>query len=767
MSARYSLVAPAPDGFEYHDFLSRAELRGGPFALFAADLLSVRIILQGLEDKLTGVVITWEMQFAWEPLGRTLFHLGVPPGLRAHLDDILPAYLDLIAALRAELDVDRALRLEMGRSREDQRRLAADHERSRKALLSDISERRQVEAALRESEATFKKLFSDSSDAILLINSAGVFVECNQAALDLLRMTREQFLLLPPARISPEFQPDGRRSAESAPEMIALAYSKGLHRFDWTCVNAEGGEFIVEVSLMPIVINGQTMLHTTWRDITRRKQMEEALRESEESYRTLFYSSPDPVWIIEKQRFVECNQAAVDMLGYPDKDSLRNTHPSDLSPEFQPDGEPSFSKAERMMRIAREEGIYRFEWVHRRKDQSDFFAEVTLSALTLQGRHVLYCTWRDITERKKVEAALRDRESRYRSLHESMSDAFAQIDMTGAIVEVNKAFESMTGYSQEELMHLTYRDLTPECWHAGEAGILEEQVIVRGYSEIYEKEYRCKDGGIIPVELRTYLLTDDRGRPVGIWSIVRNISQRKAVMQALQDMDRIKSEFISTAAHELRTPLATMLGYTELLRTPEDFGGFSKEQCDEFLDEIYDKGETLSRIIDEMLDISRIESGCPIALDLKPHGPQAWLGKVLRRFELQGARHAFTLEFAGRQPEALTCDLNRMTQVMENLISNAVKYSPCGGRITVSGEIVGADYVVTVTDQGIGMTPEQVTKIFDKFYRADASNTAVGGLGLGMSISRQIVENHGGSIWVASEPGVGTKVSFSLPLNSR
>lgn len=127
---------------------------------------------------------------------------------------------------------------------------------------------------LRQSELTFRKLFEDSSDAILLIDGSNVFVECNQAALDLLKMSREEFLFSSPARISPEFQPDGRRSAESAPEMIALAYSQGLHRFDWTCVDAQGGEFIVEVSLMPVTVKGQLMLHTTWRDITARKQTE-------------------------------------------------------------------------------------------------------------------------------------------------------------------------------------------------------------------------------------------------------------------------------------------------------------------------------------------------------------------------------------------------------------------------------------------------------------------------------------------------------------
>ncbi|PLX74500.1 MAG: hypothetical protein C0614_11740 [Desulfuromonas sp.] len=144
-------------------------------------------------------------------------------------------------------------------------------------VASNITERKRTRENLQQSEKTSRKLFTESADAILLIDSTGVFVECNQAALDLLKMTREQLLRLPPARISPEFQPDGRRSAETAPEMIALAYRKGLHRFDWTCVNAEGGEFIVEVSLMPIVIKGQTMLHTAWRDITRRIKSENAL----------------------------------------------------------------------------------------------------------------------------------------------------------------------------------------------------------------------------------------------------------------------------------------------------------------------------------------------------------------------------------------------------------------------------------------------------------------------------------------------------------
>lgn len=147
--------------------------------------------------------------------------------------------------------------------------------------FQDITIQKQIEFDLleakekaEESEVTFRKLFEDSADAILLIDKTGVFVECNQAALNLLKTTRKEFLFQPPVNISPEYQPNGRKSEEAALEMIELAYKNGLHRFDWTCVNAENNEFIVEVSLMPIMVRGQTMLHTTWRDITERKRME-------------------------------------------------------------------------------------------------------------------------------------------------------------------------------------------------------------------------------------------------------------------------------------------------------------------------------------------------------------------------------------------------------------------------------------------------------------------------------------------------------------
>ena len=163
-------------------------------------------------------------------------------------------------------------------------------------------------------------------------------------------------------------------------------------------------------------------------------------------FRTLFTASPDPAWIIENHRFVECNDAALRTLGYGSKDEFLNAHPSQLSPSHQPDGEDSFSKAERMMAIAQDTGLHRFEWVHLRADGSHFIAEVTLSDFLFRGRAAIYCVWRDITERKETEARLRLASS----IMESTSEGILVTDERGTIISVNPAFTHITGYRADE-----------------------------------------------------------------------------------------------------------------------------------------------------------------------------------------------------------------------------------------------------------------------------------------------------------------------------
>ena len=257
---------------------------------------------------------------------------------------------------------------------------------------------------------------------------------------------------------------------------------------------------------------------------------------------------------------------------------------------------------------------------------------------------------------------------------------------------------------------------------------------------------------------RSTVMRNQRGEQTGRVIVLQDITRER-------ELDRMKTEFISTAAHELRTPLATIMGFADLLLNQEIMSGFSPEQGREFLQEILAKSELLTRIVEELLDISRIEAGQPMLMRKAPMD----LGQILRRsmehYRTFSTGHQFEVILAPNLPAQINADANKLGQVLENLLSNAVKYSPKGGLIRLKAARQDDEVEICVADQGIGMTSEQLDHIFDKFYRADSSNTAVSGLGLGMSIARKIVTDHGGDIWVKSAPNQGTEVFIRLPIN--
>lgn len=283
----------------------------------------------------------------------------------------------------------------------------------------DITERKRVEAELLAEKTNSEAMFESSPIALFVLDDKTNIVRVNTRAVDMFGGRAVAALQHRPGNalgcVHSSEDPRGCGYSTSCPLcpvrngiQALLANGGEINGVDVSLDLIRDGEpqkVWMEIGAKFVQLEGRRHVCIAMVDITARKQAEAEQQESNERFQTLFDSSPDPVWIIDNQRFVECNQAAIEMLGYPDKDSLKNIHPSELSPQFQPDGEESYSKAERMMLIAKEKGLNRFEWVHRRRDQSNFFAEVTLSAITLQGRQVLYCMWRDVTERKQAAEA--------------------------------------------------------------------------------------------------------------------------------------------------------------------------------------------------------------------------------------------------------------------------------------------------------------------------------------------------------------------------
>lgn len=251
------------------------------------------------------------------------------------------------------------------------------------------------------------------------------------------------------------------------------------------------------------------------------------------------------------------------------------------------------------------------------------------------------------------------------------------------------------------------------------------------------------------------LLAEEADSP-GVILLLRDVTREREV-------ERMKSAFLGMAAHELNTPLTTIIGYSELLTTLETAENFSEKQRNDYLTLIHDKALALSGLVDDLLDVSRVESGRPLSLDYQGFELDGMIAEVVASYDIEGP-HNFIVTIP-EAPAKLLADRLRLKQVLDHLISNAVKYSPKGGDVRVNLELLDDKYEMTVEDEGIGMDEGQLVHIFDRFYRADSSDTAVQGVGLGMSLVRNIVLAHHGDIQVESKLGEGTSVSVTLPLS--
>jgi signal transduction histidine kinase len=246
-------------------------------------------------------------------------------------------------------------------------------------------------------------------------------------------------------------------------------------------------------------------------------------------------------------------------------------------------------------------------------------------------------------------------------------------------------------------------------------------------------------------------------------------------VEQLKELDKLKSQFLSMASHELKTPLTVISGFLQVaLRrkqrrlargVPSVEEWRQEETVDaEQLEVVNGQTSKLARLVDELLDVSRIESG-RIELKLAPVDLPRLAADVAERMQLTTSRHELRMAASGADGATAMADRDQLEQVLTNLIHNAIKYSPDGGPIDVAVEAVGDDVTLSVRDRGVGIPASEVRSVFDLFFRSRAggSRQAVGGMGLGLYISKEIVGRHGGRIWVESEPGRGSTFFVRVP----
>jgi PAS domain S-box-containing protein len=484
-------------------------------------------------------------------------------------------------------------------------------------------------------------------------------------------------------------------------------------------------------------------------------------RRAEESYRLLFDSNPHPMWVFDAEThdFLAVNDAAIAAYGYSREEFLAMTIEDIRSPEGV-DRLRSLLADPELETGLRNVGV----WRHKRKDGSEFDAEVSSHDHRFEGRAARVVMSLDVTERLRSEQALRVSEARYRDLFENAGDLMATIDLEGRITAVNATFVRAVGYSHDELLQMRLEQLLPPEWQ-DQVLDAREQKLAGAETTVYEHELLAKDGQRVQVEVASRLMIEN-GEPVGTEAICRDITERKQLEEQLRQAQRLEAigRLAGGVAHDFNNLLTVISGYAETLLE-------GRERSSEFeLDQIAAAADRATVLTRQLLAFSRRQVLEPRVVDLNE--VVDGVTPMLTRLIGEDVELVSSLD---PDLHPVLADPSQLGQVLLNLAVNARDAMPDGGRVSIltanvelddeyvahHGESsVGSHVVLSFSDTGIGMDAETLSHVYEPFFTTKPVGS---GTGLGLATVYGIVKQSGGSIWVYSEPGAGTTFKIYLP----
>lgn len=378
----------------------------------------------------------------------------------------------------------------------------------------------------------FETVFRDSKDGLAIFKD-GYFVDCNQSMVALVgAQSVNDFIGFTPFDFSPEFQPDGQSSVEKGMRYIEQCFNEGSVRFEWVHSRVNGEQFWCEVIITKMVLNDEVVVHANWRDISEKKQLELELAEQKETFETLFNESLDGLSIFDGKQYTDCNKAFVEMFGFASKEDVIGTHPSLVSPEFQPDGRTSKQAAQAIIQGTLKQGVkHRFEWVHKKIDGTEFWTEVILTKVTLNGVDSIYAVIRDISEKKDLELKLQQQKRTFETLFNKSQDGLTIYDGK-TYLDCNTAFANMMGYDDKEsVVGMSPLDISPEFQADGRTSLdtadeLNSEIIRNGKAR-FEWLHQKVDGTPVWTEIIVTTIVLD-GEEV-FFSTARDITDKKAL----------------------------------------------------------------------------------------------------------------------------------------------------------------------------------------------------------------------------------------------
>lgn len=351
---------------------------------------------------------------------------------------------------------------------------------------------------------------------------------------------------------------------------------------------------------------------------------------------------------------------------------------------------------------------------------------------------------------------VRREKQRMDALLDSAADGIIILGPDHVIERCNPALAHMLGKPVADILGHFHHDVIQ--WEQHKDGMTLEQAEAGGWpltpnATLYiEGDIKRQNALPLPVGITYAPLLNQEGILVNIIATVRDITH-------FREADELKSTFISVISHELKTPVALIKGYVGTLRRED--ATWDPLIIKDSLEVIEEEADRLTELIDNLLDASRLQAGA-LAINLTDVNLMDLIERIAQRFRTQSSIHDIVLDFPETFPVILADD-DRMSQVISNLISNAIKYSPQGGEIRIAAQVLPKQVVICVHDQGPGIAPEDLPHVFDRFYRASDASRTTKGAGLGLYLARAVIEAHGGRIWVDPKPGDGARVCFSLP----
>ena len=657
--------------------------------------------------------------------------------------------------------------------------IAIENARLYENTLKEIEERKRAEKSLKASESRYRDIFENVSDFIYIHDLEGNFTENNIVWKKELGLTTDDLVGLNVKDLIPEryrHQFDGYLD-----RVKANGKDEGLMGF----MTKDGNELILEYknslihdSTGPIGVRGSA------RDITEQLHARNALRRSEEKYRTILENIEDGYFEVDLTGSLTFfNDALCRITGYP-KDKLMGMNNREYMDEET--GRKVYKTYMKIFETG--EPVKGIEYAIL-KDGDKKHVETSVSLMRdKRGRPIGFRgVLRDVSIRKQAEEKIKQysenleemveqrtedlqkSEEKYRTILENIEDGYYEVDLAGDLTFFNDAVCRITGYPEDELMGMNNREYTVE---------ENASKLYREYNKVYETgmptksldwEIVKKDGTAGSLETSISLITDSEGQPKGFRGIIRDVTERKELDREIieksrqaEEATKAKSEFLANMSHEIRTPLNGIVGMAELaLDTRLD------DNQKNIFHTINNEANALQDVINEILDFSKIEAG-KFDLEETPFDLRVTIEDVANSFAYRAEQKGldFISFLAPDVPSHLIGDPARLRQIMVNLMGNALKFTH-EGELYVKGELVEEieDRVkirFSVMDTGVGIPEDRHATIFDSFTQADGSTTRnYGGTGLGTTISKQLAEMMGGEIGLESEEGKGSTFWFT------